>query len=247
VGAYLKDAQLATEYRTLLGIARARKIPTLERHIEDAALFPGNVENLDKRRGAYMTLLQTLQAGFIEGRFRRRLLQETALQMFWIGLVAMALALAPFVFFAISDRDIFKVASGTAGHLLFSHEPGPSLVIAAGFGLLGAYFSRLLSFQSKLTTLDFDDVMTLYKPRPLYVRLLYGAIGAIVFYLILRSELVGGTAFPNFKILSMGDKAGAPTLELAKLLVWSFLAGFSERLLPDSLERVEGKASAPTK
>jgi hypothetical protein len=34
----------------------------------------------------------------------------------------------------------------------------------------------------------------------------------------------------------------APTEDLAKLLVWSFLAGFSERLIPDTLERVETHA-----
>ena len=34
-------------------------------------------------------------------------------------------------------------------------------------------------------------------------------------------------------------------LDMAKLLVWSFLAGFSERLVPDTLAGMETRASNP--
>ena len=117
--------------------------------------------------------------------------------------------------------------------------------MVATFGILGAYFRRLLSFQAKLSTLDFEDVVNIYEMRPLLVRLLYGMIGAIVFYYVLRSARVcpsilgcpadAKSAATDFKML-------LATSELSKLLVWSFLAGFSERLLPDTLDGVENRA-----
>ena len=97
-----------------------------------------------------------------------------------------------------------------------------------------------------------------YQSRMLYVRLLYGMSGEIIFYFLLRSGLLGGSAFPDLSQVSVGEhivwkftptgagqnlEAGKldpsgltilmPTPDFAKLVVWSFLAGFSERLVPE--------------
>jgi hypothetical protein len=100
------------------------------------------------------------------------------------------------------------------------------------------------------------------------VRMMYGMIGAIIFYFMLRANLVAGSIFPDLSKIGIGEQivwkltdqglasvqangtyvpAGltilAPTLDLAKLLVWSFIAGFSERLVPDSLAQTESRAT----
>jgi hypothetical protein len=101
---------------------------------------------------------------------------------------------------------------------------------------------------SKLSTFGFDDAMKLYLTQPLLLRLLYGMIGAIIFYYFLCSGLIDGSAFPKLsdvaddhlpdtrnvqgtskKELGLAElDVLAPTVNLAKLLVWSFIAGFSE-------------------
>lgn len=83
--------------------------------------------------------------------------------------------------------------------------------------------------------------MNLYQWRMLFLRILYGMIGAIVFYYFIRSGLLGGTAFPVLTRAPPTDgvtgSIPAPSQDIAKLIVWSFLAGFSERLVSDALNR----------
>jgi hypothetical protein len=144
--------------------------------------------------------------------------------------------------------------------------------MVAAFGMLGAYFSRAIAFQASIASITFDNVMQMYVDRVLRVRLLYGTIGAIIFYFIIRGGLVGGEVFPKLSELGIGEQtvwklgadgaiarngdgkpvpAGltviAPTADMAKLLVWSFLAGFSERLVPDALTRTEAEGSQAAK
>lgn len=274
VGAHLTAAQLAVEFQTLLGIAKSRGTASLDTYKSKENLFSALTEetkNLDQHRAIYLSLLHTLQADFIEGRFRRQLRRETATRLFIYGLAVLALALLPLVFYLTRMSEIAdgKLKAGllAEGLTLFSREPSFGLMTVAGFGLLGAYFSRAMSFQSKLAQVGFEDVMNLYQGRMLVLRLLYGLIGAIVFYFILRAGLIGGTAFPELSKISIGEqivwKADAngipisagegklqlsgltilmPTSDLAKLLVWSFLAGFSERLVPDALSKTEAQA-----
>jgi hypothetical protein len=234
VGEHLTQTQLRVEYQTLLDIAKKRKIASLvaRQEADTALLSDKSVDGvtLGRQRAVYLSFLQILQAGFIEGRFRRRLGRETAMRLFYFGLIVSGLALLP--------PAIYLAAFWwTRGGALL---PGFGLVTAATFGILGAYFSRVMSFQSKLSELSFDDVMNVYQWRMLLIRLLYGMIGAVIFYFVLLSGLVGGAAFPSGDELVWG---APPDGNLAKLIVWSFLAGFSERLVPDTLERTEGRAT----
>lgn len=50
----------------------------------------------------------------------------------------------------------------------------------------------------------------------------------------------GSLSFANY-LFAAGPVAG---MDHAKLLVWSFLAGFSERLLPDALDRLTKQAAS---
>jgi len=79
-----------------------------------------------------------------------------------------------------------------------------------------------------------------------YLAPLSGAIFAVLLYLIFLGKLVGGPIFPevtafNFYLGSLGWTSKPPTdiaVQYAKLLVWSFIAGFAERFVPDALDRL---------
>lgn len=140
------------------------------------------------------------------------------------------------------------------------------------FGAAGAYLSRLIDFQTSLPSLDYSMVDQNYSWWSIYVRLIIGIMGALVVYLLIRGGLLAGDLFPKSlaTFLEPGAAAGAgggtqegraapaaaaaatetplagsrpmPTADFAKLLVWSLLGGFSERLVPDQLTRLTGSA-----
>lgn len=259
VGAHLSPIQVDAEFQGLLDVARDRSVPCLARFQElKASLFskptPEGVTS-DQQRAAYLSLLQKLQSDFVETRFQRQLRREAATRLFHYGVIVFCLALVPLAVFLIILRWSGQPVTAE-DHLLFSIEPAIGLMLVAAFGALGAYFSRVMSFQSRVPTVHFDDVMNLYHRRMLLLRLLYGSIAAIIFYFVMRSGLVTGTAFPNLSLISTAEDQGvtsgkfapgghtifALVAELAKLLVWSFIAGFSERLIPDVLESEEAQA-----
>jgi hypothetical protein len=76
-------------------------------------------------------------------------------------------------------------------------------------------------------------------------------IGASVLFLAVAGNLVGGEMFPSFvcKIDDCNSFVGLfsygpeQVQDYAKVLVWSFLAGFSERLVPDSLRSLSAPRS----
>ncbi len=138
-----------------------------------------------------------------------------------------------------------------AGGLLFSHVT--VLMVVAAAGALGGFVSalrRLYAFQRIFpanffkTWHKFDLYLIIYSMIPSVV----GTIAAVALYLIFASGLVKGDLFPQFHLSPVSHRPDdfqnfvfnwqpvAPA-DYAKALVWSFIAGFSERFVPDLLER----------
>jgi hypothetical protein len=130
-------------------------------------------------------------------------------------------------------------------------------------GAFGAYFSRLIDismYSGRFSTIELESAGTW---RNLFLRGAVGILGAFVLFLFLKSGLVQGAMFPNFKEMGLdfisyngstdgGTDAAAkaasvletmhlimPSNALALLAMWSFLAGFSERLVPSILANTE--------
>lgn len=240
VGRHLTPDQLKIEFAGLLGVAEARKLSSLARHQKNAELFTVAPPNIDLQRAAYQNLLYDLQSGFSDGRFDRRNRSDVAARLFRFGLGALgAVFILPLLVLAL-DRLLGVATKGLP-------TPGVDIALVAALGVLGAYFSRILNYQSALRTLGFGDVVALYLPHMLMLRLMYGMLGALIFHVLIRSGVIGGTIFPSKDavLVVYGDPVTpfAPTGELAKMMVWSFLAGFSERLVPDALSKAESRAS----
>jgi len=93
----------------------------------------------------------------------------------------------------------------------------------------------------------------------LWLSPLLGAIFAVILALMFIAGLLKGSVFPDFYVSSAGTTHGLSffhftwnTLpknseEYAKLLVWAFLAGFAERLVPDSLDQLASKVAPSNK
>jgi hypothetical protein len=108
------------------------------------------------------------------------------------------------------------------------------------FGCLGAYLSVQRRLQESADGGDpVIGILGLHEfssiqPFPLVA----GGLFAIVLYFIIAAGFMTGTLFPD--LLPGGVPAGI--IQWAKLFIWAFLAGFAERLVPDTLDRLVNQA-----
>jgi len=120
--------------------------------------------------------------------------------------------------------------------------------VCFGCGLLGGF----VSIQQRLKKLG-DEELELLSTSWFQILLIpiYGGIFSLVLYVGFLSEIIKGPLFPIFSFLPFS--APMPTSEdllkfldqtypasgqdVAKLLFWSFFAGFSERFVPQILEK----------
>lgn len=136
---------------------------------------------------------------------------------------------------------LFGGASFTAAYIL----KGRMLigVICMICGILGGF----VSLEQRLGRLPPEALGLLSESWfQVLLRPLYGGIFAIVAYIVLLAGLVTSALFPAFVypalpasginphyfILFLTDTVPATGPDFAKLLFWSFAAGFTERLIP---------------
>ena len=89
-----------------------------------------------------------------------------------------------------------------------------------------------------------------------YISPLLGSVFAAILFALLVSGLVGGELFPDLQTATLSDALHRITLsdfidgtgprqgiDFAKLLVWAFIAGFAERLVPDAIDRLSSSTA----
>jgi hypothetical protein len=139
---------------------------------------------------------------------------------------------------------------------------GPTIVIAVIVaGALGGFVSslrRLYSFQDVFPRGRYVQLfrkLNLYVVAYSFVPALVGMIGAVVLYVIFAAGLLKGDLFPEFRcVASNADicadfhgfvaswSPNGPSA-YSKAIVWGFIAGFSERFVPDILNRFSSESS----
>jgi hypothetical protein len=128
-------------------------------------------------------------------------------------------------------------------------------------GAFGASFFMLARSQNALRLSSYSDIRRSLDWPLLLIRLAFGAAAAAALYFFFETELLGGQLAPKLGAISYetlglernaaGDVVNPPSAEdarkmpqvpnrdLALLFFWSFLAGFSERLVPSLLRGKE--------
>ena len=132
----------------------------------------------------------------------------------------------------------------------------PSLLLVVALcGSLGALFSALtrLYALNDLPAALMSEAITKLASKELMIYSLsspvVGCIAAVVLYLVFAGQIVSGEAFPAFTCKAGDGKCTSLALmmdhwgpneakDYAKALIWGFVAGFSERLIPDTLQTI---------
>jgi hypothetical protein len=152
---------------------------------------------------------------------------------------------------------IVALSAATLASSLFAKWQPPFLLLVMLYGILGAFFSAL----TRLYSYNFEQIsVALISPiaarlegRHLlmhsFVPLMVGAIASVALYWGFVSKLVEGSLFPRLSCKGEGISCAqlvevlnyyGPTeaVDYGKMMIWAFIAGFSERFVPDLLQSI---------
>lgn len=127
--------------------------------------------------------------------------------------------------------------------------------IAGATGFVGAVFSMMTSHRDRHGASSIEEAHLMARRRTIALRIAIGGTAAVALYFMFETGLVSGEAFPKldqlgFRKIALSSETNlrlgvwVPTADLCKFIVWSFLAGFSEKLVPKLLSRAESKETA---
>jgi|RhiMethySRZTD1v2_1073278.scaffolds.fasta_scaffold54791_1 hypothetical protein len=222
------EAALATESQVRV----IEAVKTL--HPQLAAFYRDKLtdkEPLPRRRSLLARLVNDLQWRYTVNEVKRRYSKDITRrtgEIFATSMLLFALATG----FMIVDQQL-------ALDLIPSHLA--YLIVAALAGTWGATFSMLGSLKSRLEASELDDMKLIRPVVMLLSRALIGTGAGCVLYFLIASGLLGGGAFPEEANLGSYDFK-----TLALLIVWCFIAGFSEKLVPGILEKNLARLGATT-
>jgi len=151
-----------------------------------------------------------------------------------------------------------------AAGLLFSYfikqwQP-PILVLVTLSGMLGAFFSALTRLYNvdglsmALITPTVQRLEARYLLMYSLVPPIVGAVAAVVLYIVFVGDILGsGGLFPVMECKGSGktctqlaevleDFGPKAAKDYGKVLIWAFIAGFSERFVPDTLQALVAKS-----
>jgi hypothetical protein len=114
-----------------------------------------------------------------------------------------------------------------------------TILVVIVFGVAGSYVSA----QQRLQAPDAGDPVIgalglWHFHSAAQMAMVTGGVFAILLWLLMYGGLIEGDLFPEFG----SDAIPEGAKDWAKLLIWSFIAGFAERLVPSALDRLASTA-----
>jgi hypothetical protein len=205
-----------------------------------------------RRKMVYMALLDDIHLRYQRRSLDRRERRQKAGILNLIGFVLTIPAI-------IAMAYVLGPARGTDLDNLKTFIESLHIVAVIWFGVIGAYLSQMFALHAAMRTIEYDALSTEFNVSVVVFRLMIGALGALLMYFLIVGQFLDGQLFPDWadgKSWITTKNVGAPiqdvvpggnrplatppsrpigtlSKEFAQLLIWSTIAGFSERLIPD--------------
>ena len=119
--------------------------------------------------------------------------------------------------------------------------------------LLSGIFGGFMGIQKRLPDMKYSD-LELFVSSWLATCLpsIYGSLLALILFILFLTGILGGSLFPSFILIASKTSTGFESIlniqakeyqDVAKLIFWSFVSGYSERFVLGTVEMVERRAS----
>ncbi len=128
--------------------------------------------------------------------------------------------------------DLLEIEPGDKGDLI---------VTAMAAGWMGTSFSMLIGLKNRIQISSISDLKVIHRFDYIFSRALIGMISSLMLFYAFQSDILTGTFFPVFDPLNPQHPLDEKNTAL--LVIWSFISGFSEKLVPDLLIKTEQKVS----
>jgi len=205
------------------------------------------------QRGLLSRLVNDLQWTYTVNEAKRQFWGMLTRRTAWMLAYCAAAFLVSMFLAQVVQRDAFPWLSVAQwGTLEFHPLSWRSLLLVCAAGAWGASFSMLLSLKKvDLEKVSLDQLKVMLTPGVFLARVCIGTGGALVLLFFMISGVLSGTVFPDFAAGEPGGGSAATanlvvnSKSLVLLVLWCFIAGFSEKLVPSLLADSERRAAGP--
>lgn len=115
------------------------------------------------------------------------------------------------------------------------------IIIAMSSGWMGSSFSMLINLQRRIQKSSIIELKNMIKYNYILSRTLIGMVSGLFLFYFLLSGLLAGHFFPAFSLTDTGSMLDDRGRSL--LMIWCFISGFSEKLIPDIITKTEKRFS----
>jgi len=118
-------------------------------------------------------------------------------------------------------------------------DRGDSIVTAMAAGWMGTSFSMLISLKNRIQISSISDLKVIHRFDYLFTRALIGMVSGLLLFYAFDADILTGIFFPEFGTDSANSINNVSEKNFSLLVVWCFISGFSEKLVPDLLSKTE--------
>ncbi len=196
-------------------------------------------QTLEDQRVLLSRLVNDLQWRYTVNETKLGYVRKITGRTGWIFIIAVVI----FIGFLFVLWDFGASAAGDrAASWVEQHSQFLTFMLAAVSGFLGASFSMVSGLKSRLESSSLNQMKNASSRAILLSRVLVGTGAAMILYFFFESNLLAGEAFPKLVAPAGAEgEAYSPVVHRALLVVWCFIAGFSEKLVPGLLAKTEGR------